>query len=51
MPDFECFKYCEQFFVIDIVVELGWGESPRVKGDQMNFAISRRYVERIVARA
>ena len=43
MPDFERFKYREQFFVVDVVVELGRGKSPRVKGDRMNFAISQRY--------
>ena len=42
-PDFECFKYREQFFVIDVVVEFGRGKSPRVKSDWMNFAVSRRY--------
>ena len=42
MPDFECFKNCEQFFVMDVVVELGWGKSPRVKGDWVNFAIGWR---------
>ena len=43
MPDFESFKYCEQFFVMDVIVELGWGKSPRVKGDWMNLAVSQRY--------
>ena len=43
MPDFEGFEYHKQFFVVDVVVELRWGKSPRVKGNQMNFAISRRY--------
>ena len=43
MPDFECFKYCKQFFVVHVIVELGWGKSLRVKGDQMNFTISQRY--------
>ena len=42
-PDFEHFKYCEQFFVVDVVVGLRWGKSPRVEGDWMNFAISQRY--------
>ena len=46
MPDFEHFKYCEQFFVMDVVVELRWGKSPRVKSDWMNFAI-----EHLLARA
>ena len=43
MPDFECFKYHEQFFVMDVVVELGRGEGPRVKSDWMNFTINWRY--------
>ena len=43
MPDFECFKYCEQFFVVDVVVELRQDKSLRVKGDWMNFTISQRY--------
>ena len=43
MPDFECFKYCEQFFVMDVVVELRQGKSLRVKGDRMNFTVGRRY--------
>ena len=43
MPDFERFKYCKQFFVVDVVVEFGWCKSPRVKSDWMNFAVSRRY--------
>ena len=43
MPDLEHFKYCEQFFVMDIVVELGQCKSQRVEGDQLNFAISQRY--------
>ena len=42
-PDFECFKYCEQFLVMDVIVEFGWGKSPRVKGDRMNFAVGQRY--------
>ena len=28
---------------MDVVVELGWGKSPRMKNDRVNFAISRRY--------
>ena len=36
MPDFECFKYCEQFFVMDVVVELGRGKSLRMKSDWVN---------------
>ena len=43
MPDFECFKYCKQFFVMDVVVELRRCKSPRVEGDQMNFAVGWRY--------
>ena len=43
MPDFEHFKYREQFFVMDILVELGQGKSLRVKSDRMNFAVGRRY--------
>ena len=43
MPDFECFKYCKQFFVVDIIVELRRGKSLRVKGNHMNFAIGWRY--------
>ena len=43
MPDFEHFKYCEQFLVVDVMIELRWGKSPRVKGDRMNLAIGRRY--------
>ena len=43
MPDFECLKYCEQFFVVDIVVELRQDKSLRVKGDWMNFTVGRRY--------
>ena len=43
MPDFKCFKYCKQFFVVDVVVELGEGKSSRVKSDWMNFAIAWRY--------
>ena len=42
-PDFECFKYCKPFFVMEIIVELGWGKSPRVEGDWMNFTVSWRY--------
>ena len=42
-PDFERFKYREQFFVVDIIVELGQGKSLRVKGNRMNFAVSWRY--------
>ena len=45
-PDFECFKNCKQFFVMDIIVELGQGKSLRVNSDQMNFAI-----EHLLARA
>ena len=45
-PDFECFKNCKQFFVMDIVVELGQGKSLRVNSDQMNFAIGWSYSER-----
>ena len=43
MPDFECFKYHEQFFVVDVIVELGQGKGPRMKSDRMNFAVSQRY--------
>ena len=43
VPDFEHFKYHDQFFVVDVVVELGQGKSSRVKGDQMNFTIGWRY--------
>ena len=43
MPDFECFKYHEQFLVMDVVVEFEWGKSPRVKGNWMNLAIGWRY--------
>ena len=43
MLDFERFKYHEKFFVVDIVVELGWGKTLRVKGDWMNFTVSQRY--------
>ena len=43
MPDFECFKNCEQFFVVDVIVEFRQGKSLRVKGNQMNFAVGRRY--------
>ena len=42
-PDFECFKNCEQFFVMVIVVEFGWGKSLGVKGDRMNFTVGQRY--------
>ena len=42
MPHFECFKYCEQLFVVDVVVELGWGKSPRMKSNRVNFAVSQR---------
>ena len=28
---------------MDIVVELGWGKSPRVKGDWMNLTVGWRY--------
>ena len=42
MPDFEHFKYRKQFFVIDVIVELGRGKSPRMKSDWVNFAISWR---------
>ena len=43
MPDSEHFKYHEQFFVMDVVVELRRGKSPRVKGNWMKFAVGRRY--------
>ena len=43
MPDLERFNYCKQFFVVDVIVELGWCKSLRVEGDQMNFAVSQRY--------
>ena len=43
MPDFECFKNGEQFFVMDIIVELRWGKGLRVKSDWMDFAVSQRY--------
>ena len=43
MPDFERFENHEQFFVMDVVVELGQGKSLRVKGDWMNFIIGQRY--------
>ena len=43
MPDFECFKYREQFFVMDIIVELGWSKGLRVKGDWINFTVGQRY--------
>ena len=42
MPDFECFKNREQFFVMDVVVELRRGKSPRMKSDRVNFAVSQR---------
>ena len=42
MPDFECFENGKQFFVVDIIVELGQGKSLRVKGDRMDFAIGWR---------
>ena len=42
MPDFECFENCEQFSVMDVIVELGWGKSLRVKGDWMDFTIGWR---------
>ena len=42
MPDFESFKYCKQFFVVDVIVELGWCKSLRVKGDWMNFVVGWR---------
>ena len=41
-PDFECFKYREQFFVMDVIVELGQGKSLRMKSDWVNFAVSWR---------
>ena len=43
MPDFEYFKNGEQFSIMDIVVELGQGKCPRVKGDQMDFTVGWRY--------
>ena len=43
MSDFECFKYHKQFFVMDVIVELGWCKNPRVEGDWMNFTIGWRY--------
>ena len=43
MPDFERFKYRKQFFVMDVVVELRQGKSPRVEGNWMNLAVSQRY--------
>ena len=42
MPDFEHFKYHKQFFVMDIVVELGRGKSLRMKSNWVNFAVSQR---------
>ena len=42
MPDFEHFKNCKQFFVMEVIVELGQGKSLRVKGNRMNFAVSWR---------
>ena len=42
-PDFESFKYRKQFFVVDVIVELGWGKSPRVKSDQIDLVVSGRY--------
>ena len=43
MPDFECFKYHKQFFVVDVVFELRRGKSLRVKSNQMNFTVGWRY--------
>ena len=43
MPYFECFENGEQFFVMDIVVELRWGKSLRVKGNWMDFTIGWKY--------
>ena len=43
MPDFECLKNGEQFFVVDIIVELGWGKGLRVKSNQMYFTVGQRY--------
>ena len=40
---FEHFENCKQFFVVDIVVELRQGKSPRVKGNQINFTVGQRY--------
>ena len=51
MPDFECFKNCEQFFVVDVIVELRWGKSPRMKSDRMNLSSVGDMVERIAVRA
>ena len=42
MPLFECFVDCEQFFVIDFIVQLGRGHSPGVEGNWMNVAILGR---------
>ena len=43
MPDFGYFENHKHFFVVDIIVELRQGKSPRVKSDQMDFAIGQRY--------
>ena len=42
-PNFEGFENGKQFFVMDIVVEFGWGTSPRVKSDQIDLVVSGRY--------
>ena len=39
---FECLVDCEQFFVIDFIVQFGRGHSPGVEGDWMNVTIFGR---------
>ena len=41
--NFEGFKNGKQFLVMDIVVEFGWGNGLRVKGNWMDFTIGGRY--------
>ena len=43
MPNFESFENGKQFFVVDIVVEFGWGKGLRVKSNQMDFIVGQRY--------
>ena len=40
-PDLEAFEYGKEFFVMHVVIALGFGEGMGMEGDGMDFAVRR----------
>ena len=38
-PTFKCFENGEEFFVVNVIIQLGGGEGPGVKSNWMNLVI------------